>query len=376
MSTQLTNYQCPACTGPLHFVGESGMLECDYCQSRFTVEEIDQAYASKNARAEENFEKAQQEEAEQEEAEQSRWNISATSDQWGADAERMKAYICPSCAAEIICDETTAATSCPYCGNPTVVPGQFGGDLKPDCIIPFRLSHEDAKAALRNYYKGKKLLPKEFTANNKISEIKGVYVPFWLFDCVADADIVFEGTTAATVRQGNYRVTTTSHYDIFRSGRVPFSNIPVDASAKMSDAHMDAIEPFDFSQLKPFTISYLPGYFAERYGESADECIARAETRAEKTTTDILRNDVVGFAGCVVKSKNIRLERGKASYALLPVYMLTTKYNGENYLFAMNGQTGKFVGNLPVSKKKFLSYFLGIAAGITIVAGTALMALL
>ena len=139
---------------------------------------------------------------------------------------------------------------------------------------------------------------------------------------------------------------------------------------------MDAIEPFDFSQLKPFTISYLPGYFAERYGESADECIARAETRAEKTTTDILRNDVVGFAGCVVKSKNIRLERGKASYALLPVYMLTTKYNGENYLFAMNGQTGKFVGNLPVSKKKFLSYFLGIAAGITIVAGTALMALL
>ena len=150
MSTQLTNYQCPACTGPLHFVGESGMLECDYCQSRFTVEEIDQAYASKNARAEENFEKAQQEEAEQ-----SQWDISATSDQWGADAERMKAYICPSCAAEIICDETTAATSCPYCGNPTVVPGQFGGDLKPDYIIPFRLSHEDAKAALRNYYKGK-----------------------------------------------------------------------------------------------------------------------------------------------------------------------------------------------------------------------------
>ena len=372
MATQLTNYQCPACTGPLHFVGESGMLECDYCLSKFAVEEIDKEYAAKNANAEKNFKKEQQNTQE----EQSRWDMSGTGSQWGAEGEKMRAYICPSCAAEIICDETTAATSCPYCGNPTVVPGHFGGDLKPDYIIPFRLSHEDAKAALHNYYKGKKLLPKEFTANNKISEIKGVYVPFWLFDCVADADIVFEGTTAATVRQGNYRVTTTSHYDIFRSGRVPFNNIPVDASKKMPNAHMDAIEPFDFSQLKPFSVSYLPGYYAERYGETAAECIDRAETRAEKTATDVLRNDVVGFAGCIVKSKNIRLERGKASYALLPVYMLTTKYKGENYLFAMNGQSGRFIGNLPVCKKKFWSYFLGIAAGITAVAGTLIMAIL
>ena len=60
----------------------------------------------------------------------------------------MKAYSCPSCGAELICDASTAATFCPYCGNPTVVPGQFSGALKPDYVIPFKLSKEDAVAAL------------------------------------------------------------------------------------------------------------------------------------------------------------------------------------------------------------------------------------
>jgi len=372
MATQVTNYQCAACTGPLHFVGESGLLECDYCQSRYAVEEIDREYAAKNAQAAENFEKAQQTAAEEE----TFWDMSGLSNQWGEDGKKMRVYICPSCAAEIICDETTAATSCPYCANPTVVPGQFGGDLKPDYVIPFKLSHEDAKNALKNYYKGKRFLPNEFTAKNKISELKGVYVPFWLFDCTADVNIVFEGTTVMSARQGEYQVTTTSYYDIFRSGRVPFTNIPVDASKNMPDTHMDAIEPFDFGQMKPFSMSYLPGFLAERYGQSAEESVERAELRAENTSVDVMRQDVVGFAGCNIKHKNIRLERGKVKYALLPVYMLTTKYNGQNYLFAMNGQTGKFVGNLPVSKKKYWTYFLGIAASVTAVLGTALMILL
>ena len=372
MATQITNYQCPACTGPLHFAGESGMLECDYCLSRYAVEEIEKIYAKKNEAAEENFEKAQQNSTEN----QTEWDMSDLSNQWGKDGERMKAYICPSCAAEIICDETTAATSCPYCGNPTVVPGQFGGDFKPDCVIPFKLSYEDAKAALRNYYKGKKFLPEEFTDDNKISEIKGVYVPFWLFDCVADVDAVFEATNIVTIRQGNYRVTTTSFYDVQRSGKVPFYHIPVDASVKMPDAYMDAVEPFDFSQLKPFSMSYMPGYFAERYGLTADECAQRVELRAENTAVNEIHKDVTGFASCRLMNKRVNIERGKVKYALLPVYMLTTRYNGQNYLFAMNGQSGKFIGDLPVSKKKYWKYFFGITAGVTAALGTAIMVLL
>lgn len=369
MASLITNYQCPACTGPLHFTGQSGMLECDYCQSRYTVEEIEKLYNQKNIAAEQSFEKT-------ETSDGSEWDVSGLSNQWGEDGEKIKAYICPSCAAEIICDETTAATSCPYCRNPTVVPGQFGGDLKPDYVLPFKLSHEDAKKALLNYYKDKKFLPKEFSDKNKISELKGVYVPFWLYDCNVDVDMTFEGRIVDIRRHGDYQITKTSYYDVQREATVPFKNIPVDASKNMPDTHMDAIEPFDYSQLKPFSMSYLPGFLAERYGLSAEECMSRAESRAETTAEAEVRSDVQGFTDFSIKSKNLNLRRGKVSYALLPVYMLTTKYNGQNYLFAMNGQTGKFIGNLPVSKQKYWLYFLGIFAMVTVLAGAALMMIL
>ena len=161
MATQITNYQCPACTGPLHFVGESGRLECDYCGSSFNIAEIEAFYAEKEAKAAEASQKQEKTEAAQKSAEAeeqkaaadgSDWDASGLSEDWGADAADMKAYCCPSCGAELLCDATTAATSCPYCGNPSVIPGQFTGILKPDFVLPFKLNkegrHQGAEEAL------------------------------------------------------------------------------------------------------------------------------------------------------------------------------------------------------------------------------------
>ena len=146
MATQVTNYQCPACMGPLHFTGESGRLECDYCGSSFNTAEIEALYGEKEANAAEAAQNAA--EAEQATADGSDWDTSGLSEDWGADAGSIKAYCCPSCGAELLCDATTAATSCPYCGNPSVIPGQFSGALKPDFVLPFKLSKEDAIKAL------------------------------------------------------------------------------------------------------------------------------------------------------------------------------------------------------------------------------------
>jgi len=367
MATQITNYQCPACMGPLHFVGESGMLECDYCGSRFSVEDVEKEYAAKNEKAEDNFEKAQSQEESQ----------SLEESQFQDESQPgMKAYVCPSCASEIVCDENTAATSCPYCGNPTVVPGQFRGELKPDYIIPFKLSHEEAKKALKQFYKGKRLLPKEFSGENRIQKLQGVYVPFWLYDSEVEADVTFDGTIVEKHRDGDYDVTETSYYEIYRKGSIPFCHVPVDASEHMPDGHMDAIEPFDYDQMKPFSMAYLPGYLAERYGKTAEESAQRAETRMENTALDLVRKDVQGFTNFHIKKKDVRIREKKASYVLLPVYLLTTKYQGKDYLFAMNGQTGRFIGDLPISKKKYWMYFGGILTGCTVILGTLLMLLL
>lgn len=152
MAAQVTNYQCPSCTGPLHFVGASGKLECDYCGSTYDVAEIEALYAEKEEQAAAAQQSAEEKTAaEKKAAEEGGWELPDLSADWGAEGDGMKAYSCPSCGAELICDASTAATSCPYCGNPTVVPGQFAGTLKPDFVIPFKLSREDAIRELKKH---------------------------------------------------------------------------------------------------------------------------------------------------------------------------------------------------------------------------------
>ena len=384
MPTQVTNYQCPACTGPLHYSAKSGKLECDYCGSSFDVADIEALYAHKEAEAaaakqaadaKADAAAAAETEAAQAAAQSGNvggWDTSGLSSDWGADADGLRVYSCPSCGAELICDETTAATSCPYCGNPTVVPGQFSGALRPDFILPFRLTKDDAVQALRAHYKGKPFLPKSFTSANHIEQIQGVYVPFWLFDGGAEGSASYRASNTSVYETGDYEVTETMHYDVFRAGSIAFEKIPVDASSKMPDDHMDSIEPFDYAQMQPFSTAYLPGYLADKYDVSVDDSRDRADARCRETLAQALRDTVTGYGTCVTDHTDIRLHRGKVHYALLPVWMLSTKWNGESFLFAMNGQTGKLVADLPTDRGRYWGTF-GAIAGVVTVALTVIL---
>ena len=363
MPSQITNFQCPACTGPLRFDEASGKLRCDYCGSTYTVQEIDALYKEKQEQA--AAAALQQEAKEEAQAAAAAAYAEESGDEaWAQEQAQagMKAYVCPSCAAELICDATTAATSCPYCGNPTVLPGQFHGMLKPDYILPFKLDKEAAKTALKNFYRGKRLLPRAFTTENHIEEIKGVYVPFWLFDGQGDADLRYTATKVRSYRSGDYQVTVTDHFDVRRAGTVEFSRIPADSSRKMPDAHMDAIEPFDYSELKPFSTAYMPGFLAERYDVDVEECEKRARLRASNTTERIIAGTVNGYSSSTPVGKNVLMRRSAVKYVMLPVWLLSTRWNGKSFLFAMNGQTGKLVGDLPVSMGRWWGWFAAIAA--------------
>lgn len=356
MASPITNYQCPACTGPLHFSESTGRLECDYCGSSFTVEEVEALFAEKNEKARISAEAEQAETSSRDES----WDMGMEENGWGADAEGMKAYTCPSCGAELICDETTAATSCPYCGNPTILPGQFAGGKKPDLIIPFKLDKAAAIAALKKHYRKKPLLPRAFAAANHIQEIQGIYVPFWLFDATVDANVHFKATISHEHTTAKEIITETDHFNVFREGSVSMSRVPVDGSSKMPDAHMDAIEPFDYSGLVPFSLGYLPGFLADKYDVTMEECAKRADLRCQNTAVEEMRKTVVGYQTCTVCQKSFKMHRGEVKYALLPVWMLHTKWNGKDFLFAMNGQTGKLIGDLPISWGKFCGLVGGI----------------
>ena len=211
------------------------------------------------------------------------------------------------------------------------------------------------------YYKGKKFLPKAFSENNHISELKGVYVPFWLFDGTVACSANYNASRTSSHREGDYEVTETMHFRVHRDGEFRFKGVPVDASTKMPDNHMDSIEPYDYSELKPFSTAYLPGFLADKYDVSAEESKKRVNERVDNSARDMLRGTVNGYMSVVETDHRTHIKQGNIKYALMPVWMLHTKWQDKDYLFAMNGQTGKLIGDLPVDKRKFLAWLAGIS---------------
>ncbi|MBV4180911.1 hypothetical protein KSY88_01320 [Collinsella aerofaciens] len=296
MAFESVNYQCPACGGPLHFASAEQKLVCDYCDSRFEVEEVEALYRERQDKADAKADAA-----------------AATPKPAVDDAVQELAqnagYICSSCGAELVSDGTVAVTTCPYCGNSAVAPGQLSGDFSPDLVIPFKLGHDDVTAALKEHYKGKILLPKSFVTGNHIDEVQGVYVPFWLYGARADGEVCFDATNETVTEESDRTVTTTDHYDAYRKGNISFKRVPVDGSSKMPDGHMDAIEPFDYDALRPFSVAYMPGYIANRYDEDCETCKARAERAWRKARS----------RPCVKPSStNMTMPRSKASSSTTP----------------------------------------------------------
>ena len=226
-------------------------------------------------------------------------------------------------------------------------------------------AQEDAVAALKKHYKGKPLLPKAFTNGNHIEEIKGIYVPFWLFDAEADANVRYHAEIVhPSYEDSENRYTPTSHYMVQRGGSIGFENVPVDGSEKMADDLMESIEPFDFSEAVDFQTAYLAGYLADKYDVDADHSIDRANERVKRSVEEAFASTVEGYTTKRTEASSVQLHNGKAKYALYPVWLLNTTWNGQRYTFAMNGQTGKFVGDLPVDKSAAAKWTLGLTVGL------------
>ena len=240
----IQEYKCPCCGGAIHFDSTIQKMKCPYCDTEFEMEAL-QGY---------------DEALNQEQPDEMVWDTSAGTE-WGeGETNGLHTYQCQSCGGEIVGDESMAASACPYCGNPIVVTGQFSGALKPDYVIPFKLDKKAAKAGLMRHLRGKRLLPKVFKDQNHIDEIKGIYVPFWLFDTDADADIRYRATKVRSWSDKNYNYTETRFFMVARSGNIGFTRVPVDGSTKMEDDLMESIEPFDFKEAVPFADLY--GYVA------------------------------------------------------------------------------------------------------------------
>lgn len=345
-------YKCPCCGGGIVFNSRLQKMKCPYCDTEFDLDTLRQF-------DEENLD------GDTDPSWDDR-NVEWKKESFGDEEDALQSYRCEACGGEILADSSMAASACPYCGNSVIIRKNLGGTLRPDLVIPFKVDKKQAEEEFRRHLKGKILLPSLFKSENRISEVKGIYVPFWLYDCDARADIRCRATRVHVHRAGDYEVTETSHYLVCRSGDIGFSMVPADGSTKMDDFLMQSIEPFDYSEAVDFQTAYLAGYFADKYDVSAKDCAESVNTRMRNSTVQAFMDTIHGYATCVPEHTDIRLKQGKITYALLPVWMLNAAYKGRQYSFAMNGQTGKFVGNLPMDKGKAAAIGAAVMAAVTL----------
>lgn len=338
-------YQCPCCGAPLAYSGKSGRLECSACGNGFELDVIEAMNAPQEAGSVQ-FALPQETFAQEE-------------------AQQMQAYICQSCGAELMTEETTTATECPYCGSPTILPDQIEGGVKPEKVIPFVVTKEEAQKQFEDYFKGKKLMPNIFlNTRNRIAEMRRLFVPYWLFDCGAQGDILYDAKKQRTRREGDWEVTYTDHYLVRRAGSMAFEDIPVDGSVKLDNRITESLEPYDLSAAVPFAPAVLAGSLADHADVDAQECAGRARERVESSMAQALRDTVHGYSMVTERRRSILAQDSKVTPVLMPVWLITTEKEGKVYTFAINGQTGKLTCDVPADVKKSLLWGFGVFAGV------------
>lgn len=339
--------KCPQCGGAVRFDPSIGQTKCDFCGSILTIDDFTgpdiQVKREDRDRALETM-------------------------------QPLPVYNCLSCGAEVIAPPMAGALTCPYCQNHIVLSQQFSGTIRPDGILPFKITPDKIPSAVRKYYTGNPFVPRKLFSKASIGEVTGIYVPFWVFDCDVYGDISFSAAkVGAVTSNGDYQTTRMDHYRLNRNVQMSFRNLAVDASRKMSDALMDSLQPFHFEEVKPFDVRYMAGYVADRFDETSEEGKAKTDRRVIRTAADVARQKTVDkkYSTAVQRSNHLQAVIRKDRYYLLPVYVLNVEFDGKPYQFAMNGQTGKVVGKLPQTDEGERRYYwtrfgmgFGIAAAI------------
>lgn len=341
------NYKCPNCGGPLKFNPDKQMFSCEYCMSDFEEQKIQQLYADKEA-------KQSQAEKQEEKAKQT----PTTED------DEAVVYTCPSCGAEVVTTASTAATNCFYCQNPVVLGGRLSGEFKPDRVVPFALTKEKAIEKFLGMCGKKWFLPKGFTSKKQIEKLTGVYFPYWYIDSQRQARMDATGEKIRTWRSGNKRYTETSVFQLLRSGDLIIKNVFERALKSESREMLQSVHPFDLSQARDFSMSYLSGFQAEKRDIERKDVEQAVEQRMQEYSKQLLKNTMNGYTAIQVQSYSDKKDLESWNYTLLPVWVVTYKYKGEILPFAINGQTGKTYGSLPVSKGKLAILFAIVAVAL------------
>lgn len=337
-----SQYKCPNCSAELNFDPVSQQLKCDFCRSDFTMETIKKIYAEL-------------------EQEMPAPEVKAAANQEFESHTNL--YHCASCGADIMAEDRTTATFCYYCHSPVILAGKLTGSFRPDKIIGFRLTRENAVAAFQKWVNKRYFIPADFKSQQQMNKITGLYVPFWVADCDVRAEYSGIGKQVRSWTSGNYRYTETKEFAVERCAKIATRGIPADGESKIDDLLMESIEPYNYSELKDFSMSYMTGFFADKYDVDKAAVFPRIRDRAMRASSGVIQSSISGYSSVYAQHQNYNIEKTNWQYIMLPVWFMTYNYKGQIYEFAINGQTGKLAGTPPLDKKKLgiVSALIGLA---------------
>lgn len=336
-------YKCPNCNGALEYNPITDEMECEHCGGGYTMQEMEAGnqkqfdYASQNAAVaywNEYGMSAAKVESEDHIEENNIY----------AEPEMMecKIYTCTSCGAELSVNDTEVSTYCAYCGQPTIVYSRVSQEQMPKYILPFRITREQALDIVRERFGKGFLVPKEIK-NFDVENVKGIYVPYFLFDAY------YYDNQRITFSEGVGDKKKTRFVDF--EAECEFKKISCDASKRLNDESTQRLEPFNLDELREFEPAYLSGFYADRYDLSARQLTNAVVRRCKDLFDAEMKRQVRNENAAVLKSKPKHTIRN-SEYALLPVWFLTFRYKNEPYTMLVNGQTGKAVGAVPCNKAK------------------------
>ncbi len=270
------------------------------------------------------------------------------SDVSGDDKKRHE-IVCNSCGATLIADENTMSTMCPFCGSPALITRRMTREFKPDYIIPFKIDKDQAKTIAKNWLNTRSYVPWGFKNKCRLTNMTALYVPFWLLDCVVHSEMGGTGKNGGRALEVNAKMA----YHV--------KGVPFDASVKIANKLMEAIEPYDYKDMVRFESKYLQGFYADKYDQVPTDITNRIVRRIDKFSRDEIGLISHRYQEFEVRSeKNLTwMSDASVKYCLLPVWFMTVEFEGSTYQFAINGQTGEASGQVPTTSTADKLYSVG-----------------
>ncbi|MEG2296524.1 MAG: TFIIB-type zinc ribbon-containing protein [Clostridium sp.] len=352
-------YKCPNCGGGLVFEPETQKFKCGYCLSVFTEEELKKMTPDSQSASE-----AQTTPETQSASETQMTSEAQTTSEASQTETPMMVYTCPSCGAELVTDDTTASTFCYYCHNPVVLSGKLEGAYRPDCVIPFEMDKKKAEEIFKSWISKKKYVPKDFYSPKQMERLEGIYYPYWLYDCKVDGTIAADATKRNITQTGAIEYTETSRFKIERQGTMDVKNVTRNALKKADHQLAEGVLPFDMEKIHSFEAGYLSGFKAERRDREKEEFDGEVQAEVKEFAVTELQNSITAsYDHVTVQEHEEKILSSEWKYGMFPVWVLTYKDKGHGdklYYFAMNGQSGKICGVLPVDYKRLAVLFSAV----------------